>query len=213
VHDLTTAGFLDPVSKGRDAVGSRLKRITEINHSDQALLETIAPVLAGAADTHGVTFFLSRVRGRAVEIIDVATPNTGVSFLHPGLGRRPLHACSCSKAVAAFSPEVAQHVAGRLKAYTEHTLTSHDDLEAEFAQIRRRGFAECVEEIERGLSSVAAPLGQAGQSPTLSIGATGSLRVLTPAFRKKLGRELIALADELSHRLGWNDALLVEASA
>ena len=52
---------------------------------------------------------------------------------------------------------------GRLRAYTEFTLTNVNDLEAEFETIRKRGFAECVEEIERGLCSVAAPLRLAGQ--------------------------------------------------
>ncbi len=214
VNDLAGAGFLDPVSKGRYTVGGRLRRITESDQSDQALLEAIAPALRQASNDHGAAFFASRLRGRAVEIIHVETPDTGVSFLHPGLGRRPLHACSCSKAVAAFSPEVAGALSGRLKAYTEHTLTDLADLDAEFALIRRRGYAECVEEIERGIGSVAAPLGAGrGAAPTMSIGATGSMRVFTPTFRKALGRELIGLAEELSERLGWAGADVVEASA
>lgn len=206
VQELTSAGLLDQVAKGRFTVGTRLKRITETDLSDQVLLETIAPALSEAAETHGAAFFLSRLRGRAVEIVHVETPDTGVSFLHPGLGKRPLHACSCSKAVAAFSPDVAKTAAGRLKAYTEFTLTDHDELEAEFELIRLRGYAECVEEIERGMCSTAAPLGPSGQPPIMSIGATGSVRVFTPAFRKKMGDELIGIANDLSDRLGWTDS-------
>lgn len=213
VQDLAGAGLLDPVARGRFVVGNRLKRITETDLSDQILLDTIAPVLGQAADDHGAAFFLSRLRGRVVEIIHVETPDTGVSFLHPGLGKRPLHACSCSKAVAAFSPDVAKTVAVRLKAYTEFTLTDHDDLEAEFGLIRKRGYAECVEEIERGMCSVAAPLGPSQHAPTMSIGATGSLRVFTPTFREKTGRELIRIADELEGRLGWGQLEPAEASA
>jgi DNA-binding IclR family transcriptional regulator len=213
VQELVGAGLLDPVAKGRFTVGNRLKRITEPDLSDQALLDTIAPALREAADTHGAAFFLSRVRGRVVEIIHVETPETGVSFLHPGLGKRPLHACSCSKVVAAFSPEVAKTVAGRLKAYTEFTVTDHRDLEAEFERIRRRGYAECVEELERGMCSSAAPLGPPHQAPIMSIGATGSMRVFTPAFREHMGKELIYMASELSDRLGWTDAASREATA
>ncbi|MDH3307800.1 MAG: IclR family transcriptional regulator [Acidimicrobiia bacterium] len=212
VQDLVDAGLLDQVAKGRFVVGARLKRITEPDHSDQLLLETIAPVLRQAADARGATFFLSRLRGRAVEIIHVDTPGTGVSFLHPGLGRRPLHACSCSKAVAAFSPDLAETATGRLRAYTEFTLTDPDDLEVEFEEIRRRGYAECVEEIERGMCSVAAPLGPGGQPPTMSIGATGSMRVFTPSFRKRTGKELIGMAHHLSERLGWVDPEMAKES-
>ena len=213
VHDLTQAGFLDQVAKGRYGIGNRLKRVTENDQSDQVLLESIAPALAHTAETHGAAFFLSRLRGRSVEIIHVETPDTGVSFLHPGLGRRPLHACSCSKAVAAFSPAVAETVATSLKAYTEFTHTNRAEVEAEFELVRERGYAECVEEIERGMCSVAVPLGPRSQPPTMSIGATGSVRVFTPAFRKKVGNELIGIAHDLSDRLGWGDPQPVEASA
>jgi DNA-binding IclR family transcriptional regulator len=213
VHDLAGAGLLDPVAKGRFAIGNRLKRITEGDLSDQVLLDSIAPVLREAADEHGAAFFLSRVRGHAVEIIHVETPDTGVSFLHPGLGKRPLHACSCSKAVAAFSPEVAETAAGRMRAYTEFTLTEPDDLEAEFGVIRQRGYAECVEELERGMCSVAVPLGPSDAAPTMSIGATGSLRVFTPTFREQTGRHLIRIAGEIEGRLGWDRPEPAEASA
>src|SRR6056297_81466 len=200
VQDLVGAGLVEPVAKGRFAIGARLKRITQGAQSDRALLDLVAPALRRAAAEHGSAFFLSRLRGRAVEIIHVETPDTGVSFLHPGLGRRPLHACSCSKAIAAFSPGLlaAEGLKTRLRAYTEFTLTRIEDLEADLAAVRRRGYAECVEEIERGMASVAAPLAETGPGATLSIGATGSTRVFTPAYRARLGTDLAALAAELS---------------
>ncbi len=213
VNDLTDTGLLDPVSKGQFAIGYRLKQITEPDQSDQALLETIAPVLSNAADTHSAAFFLSRLRGDAVEIIAVETPDTGVSFLHPGLGKRPLHACSCSKAVAAFSPTLAETMSTRLKAYTQFTQTDRAEVATEFALVRKRGYAECVEEIELGMCSVAAPLGPAGQTPAMSIGATGSVRVFTPTFRKKIGKELISLANGISMRLGWQEPRRANATA
>jgi IclR family transcriptional regulator, acetate operon repressor len=207
VQDLVGVGLLEPVARGKFAIGSRLKLITQSDHSDRTLLEVIAPALKQAAAQFGTAFFVSRLRGKSVEIIHVETPNTGISYLHPGLGKRPLHACSCSKAVAAFSPDlfVTSDMEGRLRAYTEFTLTSVKDLEAEFEAIRRRGFAECVEEIERGMCSVAAPLASSGPGATMSIGATGSVRVFTPAFREKLGPQIAQIAGEISHRLGWEE--------
>ena len=203
VQDLVGVGLLDPVTRGRFAVGARLKRITQSDQSDRVLLEHVAPDLKQAATEHGAAFFLSRLRGRAVEIIHVETPDTGVSYLHPGLGKRPLHACSCSKVIAAFSPDLllAQDLEGRLKAYTEFTLTKVEDLEAELEVIRGRGYAECVEEIERGMCSVAAALGETGPGATISIGVTGSMRVFTPAFRASIGEELTRMARRLSASL------------
>ena len=200
VQDLVGAGLLEPVARGRFAIGIRLKRIARGDQSDRALVDLVSPALSRAATEHGAAFFLSRLRGRAVEIIHVETPDTGVSFLHPGLGKRPLHACSCSKAVAAFSPDLLwpQNLEGRLKAYTEFTLTRIEDLAAELAVIRQRGYAECVEEIERGMCSVAAPLSETGPGATMSIGATGSTRVFTPAFRASMGQYITRMARDLS---------------
>jgi DNA-binding IclR family transcriptional regulator len=209
VQDLVGVGLLEPVARGQFTIGARLKRITHSNQSDRALQELIAPTLKQAVTQFGTTFFLSRLRGKSVEIIHVETPDTGVSYLHPGLGKRPLHACSCSKAIAAFSPDLFMtgEMEGRLRAYTEFTLTTVHDLEAEFETIRQRGFAECVEEIERGMCSVAAPLAPSGPGATLSIGATGSVRVFTSAFREKLGPQIAQVAREISASLGWDFVL------
>lgn len=208
VHNLVLAGLLEPSAQGGFAIGTRLKRIAHSDYSDPALLEVIVPVLARAASEHGTAFFLSRLRGDRVEIIHVETPDTGVSYLHPGMGKRPLHACSCSKAIAAFAPELLSRsgLGGRLRAYTDHTITRHEDLQAEFDSIRRRGYAECVEELERGICSVAATLAETGPGATLSIGATGSARVFTPEMRQKIGRLLTAMSRELSSALGWTEA-------
>lgn len=205
VQDLVGVGLLEPVARGRFAIGVRLKNVTNSDHSDRALLGVIAPVLKQAAADEDAAFFLSRLRGKSVEIVHVETPDTGVSYLHPGLGKRPLHACSCSKAVAAFSPDLFQigEMEGRLRAYTEFTVTDIHDLETEFATIRNRGFAECVEEIERGMCSVAAPLAPSGPGALMSIGATGSVRVFTPEFRGRLGPRITQIAFELSTNLGW----------
>jgi DNA-binding IclR family transcriptional regulator len=207
-QDLVAVGLLEPVARGRFVIGARLKQITQRDQSDRALLDLIAPTLKHAATEIGAAFFLSRLRGKSVEIIHVETPDTGVSYLHPGLGKRPLHACSCSKAVAAFSPDLFRvgDMEGRLRAYTEFTLTDMHDLEAEFATIRQRGFAECIEEIERGMCSVAAPLAPSGPGALMSIGATGSVRVFTPAFRETLGPQITRIAREISTGLGWRVA-------
>ena len=208
VKDLVSTGLIEPVSRGRFTVGTRLKRIVQSDASDAALINLVSPILKEAANTRGVAFFLSRLRGPNVEIIHVEIPETGVSFLHPGLGKRPLHACSCSKAVLAFNPDldIPKGIEGQLKAYTDFTLTRVEDVASELETIRQRGYAECVEEMERGMCSVASPLGKTGFGSTLSIGATGSLRVFTTEFRAKFVPEMATLAEDAFTRLGAVEA-------
>lgn len=208
VNDLVAVGMLESTARGRFVIGARMKRIADQEHSDQALVAAIAPGLSRAACEGGAAFFLSRLRGRSVEIIHVEVPDTGVSYLHPGVGKRPLHACSCSKAIAAFSPDILLdgEMEGGLKAYTEHTLTRPEDLAVEFETIRARGYAECVEELERGICSVAAPLAVSGPGATLAIGATGSVRVFTQAKRAAIGHQLTQMSGKLAAALGWKQA-------
>ena len=203
VQDLVSSGFLETPVRGEFSLGARLKRITRTDHSDTALLEVVAPVLAAAAADHGAAFFFSRLRGHWVEIIHVATPQTGVSYLHPGVGRRPLHACSCAKAILAVSPALRadEALGGQLRRYTESTITDHADLAQELESIRVKGYAECVEELERGICSVATTLSKSGMGATLSIGATASLRVLPAEKRRQLGVALLDMAAQLSQAL------------
>ena len=200
VNDLVAVGLLEPIQRGHYVVGTRLKRVAGNRFADSNVRQMAAPLLKRSAQAHGATFFISRLRQSSVDIFHAEVPSNGVSYLHPGLGSRPIHACSCSKAVAAFSdePMLRHALRGRLKSYTEHTKTEIDDLEAEFAEIRARGYAECIEEIELGVSSVAAPVLQAGHGPELSLGATGTTRVFTTKKRSELGAVLKELCTTLA---------------
>lgn len=189
VRDLVAVGLLEPSEHGRYAVGARVRQLAGVAPSSDAARDLARPLLKAAAHQHGATFFLSRLSGHAVEIIHAEVPNSGVSFLHPGLGPRPLHACSCAKAIAAFSDSesLLETMKLRLKAFTARTKTDPGDLESEFALIRQTGFAECVEELEDGVCSVAAPVMTSEGEIRFSLGATATTRVFTDAARRDIG--------------------------
>ncbi|MEM7270498.1 MAG: IclR family transcriptional regulator [Pseudomonadota bacterium] len=201
VQDLASHGLIEAEGKGVYGLGQRVLRLALVGRSDADIRLAAASILKEGADAHGAAFFLSRLRGEGVEIIHVETPaDARVSFVHPGLGFRPMHACSCAKAIAAFSGEALQKRAsdGDLRAYTAKTAIDGAVVRAEFDAIRARGFAECVEEIEIGVASVAAPVHLSGAGAPVSIGATGTIRMFGPARRRALGEALIDLAGRLS---------------
>lgn len=204
VQDLVAAGLLEAESKGRFRLGRRLHRIARLDRNDADIAAIADPLLQDLADRFGVACFVSRLRGEGVEITQVVAPRDAkISFLHPGLGFRPLHACSCAKVIAANAGSAIQNdlLQGPLKRYTEFTQTEPELLQNEFSTIRRQGYGECVQELELGICSVAAPVQLGDLGVSLSVGATGSIRVLSEAYRKKIGRALIGLADELSIEL------------
>ncbi len=205
VQDLKAAGLLESPKRGLFRVGERFHRISRLDRSDVEVSQIAEPYLQKTADDYGVACFLARLRGQGVEITQVATPRDGaVSFLHPGLGFRPRHACSCAKVIAAYSgPDLIEDLfKGDLRQYTAFTRTDPDDLNADFQVIRERGYGECVQELELGICSVAAPVRLEELGVGLSVAATGSLRVFTEDFRSRIGAALITLADDLAAELG-----------
>lgn len=206
VQGLISAELLQSSEKGVFRIGSRLHRISRLDKTDAEISVTVEPYLAQLANEFGVACFLSRSRGDSVEITQVVVPaDEKVSFLHPGLGMRPIHACSCAKVIAAYAPERFQEEAihGRLRQYTEFTLTEAQGLRTEFQAIRERGYGECVQELELGICSVAAPIKLTDVGVTMSVGVTGSMRVFTDKFRARIGPALVDLATELANGLDF----------
>jgi len=196
--------LLDEPDPGRYLVGERLVRLALMGQSDVDVCQAAAPALRAAADRFGEAVFLSRYRNKGVEIIHVETPGDATrSYVHPGLGVRPMHACSCSKVIAAFAEDGFRDeiLAGPMRSYTPNTKQDPEALRAEFALIRQEGFAECVEEIELGVSSVAAPVRVGNIGATFSVGATGPVRRFTPSRRAEIGAGLCLLAGQVAQAL------------
>ena len=179
-------------------------RLALLGQSDMDVRQAATPTLRAAADRFGEAVFLSRLRGKGVEIIHVETPGDAArSYVHPGLGFRPMHACSCSKVIAAFAEDGFREdiLSGPMRSFTPNTKRDPDALRAEFAAIRQAGYAECVEEIEPGVSSVAAPIRIGNIGATFSIGATGPVRRFTSVRRAEIGIGLRALAGDVASAL------------
>ncbi len=201
--------LLDEPETGRYLVGERMVRLALLGQADVDVCQASAPALKDAADQFGEAVFLSRYRNKGVEIIHVEVPsNASRSFIHPGLGFRPMHACSCSKVIAAFAEDGFREeiLAGQLRSYTPNTKRDPEALRAEFSTIRQAGFAECVEEIEVGVSSVAAPIRIGNIGATFSVGATGPVRRFTAKRRAEVGNDLRGLAGKVSLALQMHGA-------
>lgn len=131
----------------------------------------------------------------------------GSSALQPHywVGQRlPLHATSNGKVLLSGLPDVeVLAVAGPLTRYTEATVTTARQLLSAVAEVRDRGFALAVDELELGLTALAAPI------RNLTGDVRASLSVSGPTFRLSADRvpavaaAVVTAADEVSRRLGW----------
>ena len=82
------------------------------------------------------------------------------------------------------------------------TVTSPAALRTQLAQVRARGYALTVEELEPGLLAVAAPVRDAAGAVVAAISVTGPALRLSPADLERLGGPLVEEADAVSARLG-----------
>jgi DNA-binding IclR family transcriptional regulator len=102
--------------------------------------------------------------------------------------------------------ELADCLAPPLARFTERTITAAADFPALLAEVRRHGYATAVEELEVGLTAVAAPVRNAEGAVVASISASGpTFRI--PADRiPVLASAVRRAAAEVSRRLGWTAA-------
>lgn len=185
----------------RFVIGERLIRIALLGKSDVDVRRCSAPLLKAAAIEYRETVFLARFRNSQVEIIHIEIPDDPErGYIYPGMGVRPMHTCSCSKAIAAFAEEqVGETILnGPLGRYVDHAGLSTKDLRTELQQVVDRGFAECGQEIDLGVSSVAAPISIGNIGATFAVGTLGPVSRFDADYRAALGSRLADLAIRIS---------------
>ncbi len=80
------------------------------------------------------------------------------------------------------------------------TITVESYIE-ELAETRRRGYAQCTEELEVGISALSAPIFNARRSPVASLAVVATTAALAEVWDPTV-KKLIVVADEASSALG-----------
>ena len=111
--------------------------------------------------------------------------------------RWAMHATSTGKAILAFGQSGMARLGGRLILLTTRTITTHEALEDQFGEIRRRGFAESVDELEDGFTGVGTVIrGRSGEI-LAAMSICGPTQRMTEGRRASLGAMLCAAAGQL----------------
>ena len=123
-------------------------------------------------------------------------------------GRRvPVHCTSSGKVLLAYLPEARRQAvlraAAPLTALTPHTITSPAQLAAELDRVRRRGWAEAVNEREIGVASIAAPVRDVSGEVTAAISIGVPLARCSVMALRRLAPVIMEAAEAASRRLGW----------
>jgi DNA-binding IclR family transcriptional regulator len=118
-----------------------------------------------------------------------------------------LHCTAAGKVFLAFG--VAELPDGALEPFTPTTITDRERLRRELEAVRDQGYATIVDELETGLSAVAAPVRDRDGTVVAALTASGASLRLVPQRLRLLGRVSLEQAHALSSRLG-HDAPLDE---
>ena len=91
---------------------------------------------------------------------------------------------------------------GELEAFTARTITSRRVLERELGQVRARGYATAVGELEEGLHAVAVPLRDRTGSCVAALSVSGPTYRMAPATLGRIAERCREAAAEVESRLG-----------
>ena len=119
--------------------------------------------------------------------------------------RVPMYCTGVGKAMLAYLPEsyFAQYISFPLKSMTVNTITDRDALLKELAEVRMTGLAYDREEIELGVSCIAAPVFQQDGNPELAVSVSFSNGRIRDIDQNEVAKDLLQCTRKLSARLGY----------
>lgn len=141
-------------------LGPRLLRLLHSGSLADKVSVVAQETLEALANQIGETCYLARLSGEQVVSVAWAVPDRGVrGYVYPG-DVMPPNAAASAKAIMAFqTPEFIERVLTRpLERLTTSTKLDPREIRAEYAEVRRLGYATCWDEIEIGLGAIACPV-------------------------------------------------------
>ncbi|WP_221891325.1 IclR family transcriptional regulator [Microbispora sp. KK1-11] len=191
--------------RGKYRLGFGLVRLAGSVSMRMDVTQQSRPVCQRLAEEIGETVNIAVLRSHyAVNLDQVRGPSAVTAYNWVGQ-LTPLHATSSGKVLLAHVDRQRRDDllrAAGLQRYTPNTVTSVEDLERELAEVRERGYALTLEELEVGLNALAAPVRSFGGEVVAAVSASGPAYRFSESRMRALAPALVKGAEEISHRLG-----------
>jgi DNA-binding IclR family transcriptional regulator len=139
---------------------------------------------------------------RVIHLARTAGRESGRAGFEPGVSQ-PAHAMADGKLLLAFLPPQERaylYQVDGLRAYTPHTITDPDALEAELAMVRERGYSVDHSERFENTQGVAVPVLDLDGKPLLAMLCLGFARN-DPSHDAWLAQQMQAVAREMSDHI------------
>ncbi|PWN04535.1 IclR family transcriptional regulator [Nocardioides silvaticus] len=190
--------------RGKYRLGVGLLRLAGATTARLDLVQEARPVCRQLASETGETVNVAVLSESSALYLDQVAGSSALQP-HNWVGQHiPLHATSNGKVLlSGLSRQECDAVLSKMSAYTPTTITTKAKLRAELDQVREQGYALAVDELEVGLTAVAAPIRNVHGDVVASMSVSG------PTFRigaervEEITGKVVEAAEEVSHRLGW----------
>lgn len=191
--------------RGKYRLGVGLLQLAGATTARLDIVQRSRPVTRRLADELGETVNITVLSGHEALYLDQTAASAALQP-HNWIGQRiPLHATSNGKVLLAHVSDIrfAELTAAPLCRFTDRTKTDVDVLKAEVDAVRRDGYAIAVDELEIGLTAVAAPITGSDGEVAGSVSASGpTFRI--PAERvSDVAAKVVEAGRQISRRLGW----------
>lgn len=199
--------YVERTARGAYGVAPRGYVLGVMLSKGSHLARSAEPVLRQLQRTSGEAVHAGVLDGTEIVSIAHIPARRFLTFNFPVGTRIPAYASTLGRVILASQPperalEVLQQSDRRPR--TKRTRTSIKDLRAELQRAREQGYCAASDEMEIGVSSVAAPiLGPTGE-------ALAAINIVVPTMQvdeagyDALVPQVVEAARELSARLGWS---------
>ncbi|HON73582.1 MAG: IclR family transcriptional regulator [Candidatus Lutibacillus vidarii] len=205
VATLEQRGLVEQVEdRGKYRLGAGVLRLAGATNARLDLVQEARPVARRlAAATNETVNIVVRSGDAALYLDQISGPSTLSSYNWVGQ-HIPLHATSNGKVLVSelAEPELTRTL-GELRSYTPATITDRGRLDAELAEVRAKGYAVAADELDLGLTAVAAPVRNAHGEIIASVSVSGPTFRFGAARQAELAPLVRAAADDVSNQLGW----------
>jgi DNA-binding IclR family transcriptional regulator len=190
--------------RGRYRLGVGVLRLAGATTARLDLVQEARPLCRRLAAETGETVNIAVLSESSALYLDQIAGSSALQP-HNWVGQHiPLHATSNGKVLLSGLDDARVNpLLGTLSRYTATTITKKGRLREELALVREQGYAVAVDELEEGLTAVAAPIRNAHGDVVASMSVSGPTFRLPEERVEDVVRLLTEAAAEVSHRLGW----------
>ena len=190
--------------RGKYRLGLGLSRLAGASSARLDLVQQARPVCRQLAADCGETVNIAVLSERSALYVDQVSAGSMLPS-HNWVGQHiPLHATSNGKVLlSGLEADEVDRRATELPSYTQLTVTDRAELHRQLATVREQGYAVAADELEVGLTALAAPVRSAHGDVIASVSVSGPTFRLTDAKVHDLVPVVVAAGTEVSRRLGW----------